>query len=86
MTAYHQQLIQWLPKNTEWDVCYRASRDGWSTNTFHTRCNDKGPTITIIKAGRYIFGGYTDASWARHGKYINITSVIFSKSGKLNTS
>jgi hypothetical protein len=28
----------------------------------------------------------TDASWARHGKYINITSVIFSKSGKLNTS
>ena len=70
MSQYHDQLIKWLPKNTEWDVCYRASRDGWAANIFHNRCNDKGPTITIIRAGQYIFGGYTEASWARNGKLL----------------
>ena len=74
MSAYHDQLIKWLPKNTEWDVCYRASRDGWAANIFHNRCNDKGPTITIIRAGQYIFGEYTEASWARNGKLLCIWS------------
>ena len=82
---YHDQIIKWLPKNSEWDVCYRASRDGWSANNFHTKCNDKGPTLIIIQVGQYIFGGYTDASWARHGLLIYKSapnSFIFSLRNK----
>ena len=29
------------------------------------RCDGKGPTVTIIRVGRYIFGGYTSVSWGK---------------------
>ena len=47
--------------------CWRAKTDGWAASTFHSKCDGKGPTVTIIKVGSYIFGGYTDVSWS--GKY-----------------
>ena len=43
--------------------CWRAKTDGWAASTFHSNCDGKGPTVTIIKVGSYIFGGYTDVSW-----------------------
>ena len=46
-----------------WKRCWRASVDGWASSTFHSRCDGKGPTVTIIRVGRYIFGGYTSLSW-----------------------
>ncbi|XP_073251063.1 uncharacterized protein [Porites lutea] len=50
--------------NSFWKRCWRASVDGWAASTFHSRCDSKGPTVTIIRVGRYIFGGYTSVSWA----------------------
>ena len=44
--------------------CWRAKTDGWEASAFHSRCDGKGPTVTIIKVGSYIFGGYTDVSWS----------------------
>ncbi|XP_068673412.1 roundabout homolog 3-like [Montipora foliosa] len=44
--------------------CWRAKTDGWAASTFHSNCDGKGPTVTIIKVGSYIFGGYTDLSWS----------------------
>ena len=46
-----------------WKLCYRASRDGWRSSNFHTRCDYKGPTVTIVRVGYYIFGGYADVAW-----------------------
>ena len=66
--SFRRQLAQWLPGNGVWDVCWRASRDGWAASRFHAGCDNKGPTVTIVQVGRYIFGGYTDVSWA--GKYV----------------
>ena len=43
--------------------CWRAKTDGWAASTFHSNCDAKGPTVTIIRVGSYIFGGYTDVSW-----------------------
>ena len=48
---------------SRWKRCWRASVDGWASSTFHSRCDGKGPTVTIIRVGRYIFGGYTNRSW-----------------------
>ena len=50
--------------------CWRAKTDGWAASTFHRNCDGKGPTVTIIKVGSYIFGGYTDLSWSSPSKYI----------------
>ena len=51
--------------NSAWKRCWRASVDGWAASTFHARCDGKGPTVTIIRVGRYIFGGYTSVSWGK---------------------
>lgn len=44
---------------------YRGSRDGWMAKDFHTKCDNKGRTITLcqIKDGDCI-GGFTNASWS----------------------
>ena len=44
--------------------CWRAKTDGWAVSTFHSNCDGKGPTVTIIQVGSYIFGGYTDVFWS----------------------
>ena len=71
---YLSNLTYWLRPvmrntGTDWKLCWRASRDGWNANTFHSLCDEKGPTITIIRVGKYIFGGYTSLPWP--GKYHN---------------
>ena len=63
------QLNTWLlphlqsPDRSYWKLCYRASNHGWSSQTFHSNCDNKGPTVTIVRVGIYIFGGYNDNSW-----------------------
>ena len=63
-----QTLIDWL-KDTltsaiqDYVLLYRASRDGWAASNFHSCCDNKGPTVTVVKSGNYIFGGYTEQHW-----------------------
>ena len=50
---------------SRWLLCYRASTHGWAVKTFHDRCDLKLNTLTIIKNGQYLFGGYTDIAWGK---------------------
>ena len=43
--------------------CYHAETDGWDSTTFHSKCDGKGPTVSIIQVSNYTFGGHTDVSW-----------------------
>ena len=45
-------------------LLYRGSKDGWAAADFHRLCDNKGPTVTLVKssAGR-ISGGFTTVSW-----------------------
>ena len=56
------QLMEWVPEN-QWRCIYRASQDGWKGPDFHKKCDGLKPTVTLIKVGDYIFGGYTDQDW-----------------------
>ena len=64
-------LSTWLKpvaqsQSSKWKRCWRASVDGWAATTFHSGCDNKGPTVTIIRVGgTYIFGGYTNLSWGK---------------------
>ena len=67
---YLRTLRSWLSPvarsvNSLWKRCWHASVDGWAASTFHSRCDGKGPTVTIIRVGKYIFGGYTSVSWGK---------------------
>ena len=58
-----KQLQHWLGDKCKWNLCYRASRDGWGAQDFHRFCDNKGPTVVLIKVNNYIFGGFTDQNW-----------------------
>ena len=64
-----KKLNEFYGKSSQqWELIYKASRDGFDANTFHSRCDNKGPTITIIQSNNgYLFGGYTSISWASSG-------------------
>ena len=49
--------------STGWRKCYQATVHGWDAKNFHFRCNYKGPTVTIVRFGKYIFGAYASVSW-----------------------
>ena len=69
-----QALMKWLKESraiTSDKLLYRASRNGWGASNFHSCCDNKGPTATVVKSGNYIFGGYTDQSWEGRS-YFNI--------------
>ena len=35
----------------------------WCAGDFHKHCDNKGPTVVLVKANDCIFGGYTDQNW-----------------------
>ena len=58
-------LKQWVVDHMPMKVLtlkllYRGSKHGWEASKFHELCDEKGPTITVMrsKAGR-VFGGFT---------------------------
>ena len=56
-----------------WKLCYRASFHGWAASTFHSYCDGKHNTVTIIKRGQYVFGGYTDIPWGMTIMYSSLS-------------
>lgn len=76
-----------FPLSTKWKLIYRASRDSFLPARFHSRCDGKKPTLTIIKAtSGNIFGGYTEAAWSQNEHYAeDPNAFIFSLVNKDNT-
>ena len=53
-----------LEKAKHFQLLFRASDHNHSTKKFHNLCDNKGPTISIIKSEcGNIYGGYTSKSW-----------------------
>jgi len=43
---------------------WRASMDGFEADRFHSKCNNQGKTLTVVKTkSGYIMGGYTAVPW-----------------------
>jgi hypothetical protein len=67
LSVDHKKTLCEFYGNTlpETELLYKASRDGYDANAFHSRCNDKGPTMTIVRSNtNHLFGGYTSVAWA----------------------
>ena len=74
---YDGKLKEWLGNDYKWKLIYRASEHEYTTKSFHECCDDKGPTLIVIKSsGGWIFGGYTTQSWSGRGIYIYDTIII----------
>jgi hypothetical protein len=70
--AKHASLISgWMindpqmPSHFEFRLLLRGTRDGFTAETFHKLCDNKGPTVTIlrVKDTGELLGGYTPTNW-----------------------
>ena len=58
-----------------WKMCFNARHHSYSAASFHALCNNKGPTVTLVEVGRYVFGGYTDQAWTSC-KCLDTTRIV----------
>ena len=64
LTKEEVMILPQLTESKYGTLLYRATRDGFEGSSFHSKCDGKAKTITIIKTqDNYVFGGYTDVSW-----------------------
>ena len=62
--AFLEMLTAKLSDTIKFNLLYRASEHGHYVKGFHSFCDNKGPTLTIIESDHgNIFGGYTSKSW-----------------------
>ncbi|XP_046567399.1 LOW QUALITY PROTEIN: interferon-induced protein 44-like [Haliotis rubra] len=74
-----KQLNRWLNARKDFELLYKATRDGCSSTAFHVECDSKGPTVTVFyNTSDCVFGGYTSVSWDSAGAYkVDQTAFLF---------
>ncbi|CAG8619841.1 712_t:CDS:2, partial [Paraglomus occultum] len=98
---YIKEITSWIngrdpgqtseePPTVQYDfrLLVRGSRDGFSSTTFHDRCDDQGATLLIVKVqgSGQVIGGYNPVSWGSdntwsYTKDSFIFSFIFGETG-----
>ena len=64
---FSMKLLEWSGYK-KMELKYRGTRDGDSSKVFHEKCDNQGPTITLIKNEKgNIFGGFSSISWTSQG-------------------
>ncbi len=52
-------------KKFETYLLFSTSRDGWKAKDFHSRCDGKGPTVSLFRTEKNeCVGGFTMAQWS----------------------
>ena len=64
----------------KWSLLYQGTRDGFLASNFHSHCDNKPNTLTIVKSTNgNVFGGYTSAQWKSTESYeCDKSAFIFS--------
>jgi len=87
MTGRHATILaSWMQQEPfcgkslfNFNLIYRASKDGLSTKIFHENCDDKGPTILVIKLSnsKQIVGAYNPLSYQKSKINLRRRSLIY---------
>jgi len=79
-SANMARLFAWGVPNGNWKLCYQKSVHGGNSGTYHSRCNNKGALVTVVKTdqGRVI-GSYASKSQTSNNNYFSdSTAFLFS--------
>lgn len=72
--AYYLTLLKWLDAASsgvsDWLLCYNGSN--LDAAAFHKGCDYLGATVTLVRVGDYVFGGFSNENWGG----IKIQSVL----------
>jgi len=56
-------LLSWID-HKELTLLYKATEDSFAAISFHSKCNNKGACLVIVKStDGSVFGGYTSVGW-----------------------
>ena len=81
--GHAKQLVEWVEDRTlSWKLCYRGSVDGWKADDFHKKCDDVGPTVTLIKCGKKCLVVILTRA-GKHIRYSQQHTPLFNKNGAL---
>jgi len=62
------------PMDLRFKLLYRATKDSFAATAFHKNCDQKGPTIVLIKSSDgHLFGGVNFAHWTSNDTWSNST-------------
>ena len=57
-------------KIKKYTLLFRASNDGFQASNFHSKCDGKNNTVTLVETTKgKRFGGFTDAAWDQSNSY-----------------
>ena len=74
---YDHYVSEWTG-DYKWKLLYRASEHDYTAKSFHDYCDDKGPTLIVIKSsGGWIFGGYTTQSWKATHYFVHEKCIYY---------
>ena len=77
--ALSKLLSESLPlRNCE--LLFRGSRDGLGPQAFHSKCDNKGPTLVLVRSSQgAVFGGFASQPWNSGDSWISAPgSFLFS--------
>ncbi|CAC5407922.1 unnamed protein product [Mytilus coruscus] len=60
------KLNKWIKggKRKKYTQLYSAASNGCNASTFHTNCDNNGPTVTLVyNTNGSVYGGYSSVSW-----------------------
>ena len=64
-------------KRVNMTLLYKLTSHGDSSSTFHSYCNSKGYTLSLVRNTRgFRCGGFTTISWASRNSYVNDPSAF----------
>ena len=70
------QLNNWIiektnKNNIKFELIFKRTKDGYKCIDFYNKCENKGPTLILIKTTKNkIFGGFTPLNWKKGGREI----------------
>jgi len=73
-------LLDWIDKKRDFtlDLIYKGSEHGFSSSDFHKKCDNMGPTLTLIKSKKFeqVFGGFTKQPWNQSNQPANCAETF----------
>lgn len=75
---FEKKLTKWC-RSSNFELLYRGSTDGFGSDKFHSKCDNQGKTLVLIKnVYGHIYGGFASIPWTNSGGYKKATkSFIF---------
>ena len=64
-------------KEIKFELIFKMSENGTNSEDFHKYCDNKGPTLTLVKTTKNkIFGGFTSLNWSTEGGFLKDLSNL----------